>query len=154
MHGSVFIKAGFVAEDLHENGARASLNFGHTIAHALERVTNYRLHHGHAVAIGMVLEARAAELQGIAPGGTADRLQRVLQRVGLPTMLPADVNADAVLRAATSDKKARAGQTRYSLVAQIGEVARGPGGEWTWQLPDAIVRRALTEDPKAYTTSL
>jgi 3-dehydroquinate synthase len=153
VHGSVFIKAGFVAEDLHEHGARAALNFGHTIAHALERVTDYGLHHGHAVAIGLVLEARSAELQGIAEKGTAGRLRRLCQRVGLPTMLPADVAAADVLRAATSDKKARAGQTRYALISRIGQVARGEAGEWTWQIPAELIRQALTEDQSAYTTT-
>ena len=153
VHGSVFIKAGFVAEDVHEHGARAVLNFGHTIAHALERVTDYGLHHGHAVAIGMVLEARTAELQGIAEKGTAGRLTRLCQCVGLPTMLPAGVAAADVLRAGTSDKKARAGQTRYALISRIGEVARGEAGEWTWQLPAELIRQALTEDQSAYTTT-
>jgi 3-dehydroquinate synthase len=143
VHGSVVIKAGFVGVDLYESGARAALNFGHTIGHALERVTSYGLHHGHAVAIGMVIEARAAELQGIAEAGTADRLTRALERVGLPTMLPAGVDAAAVLDAARSDKKARAGETRYSLIARIGQVARGPRGEYTHELPTSSIKAAL-----------
>jgi 3-dehydroquinate synthase len=154
VHGSVFIKAGFVAVDLHENGARAALNFGHTIGHALERATDYELHHGHAVAIGMVLEARAAELREIARQGTADRLRQVLRRVGLPTILPARISPDDVIRAATTDKKARAGQTRYALISQIGAVARGAAGEWTWQLPPELIRQVLEEDHDAYTSPL
>jgi 3-dehydroquinate synthase len=152
VHGSVFIKAGFVAVDLHEHGARAALNFGHTIGHALERATDYGLHHGHAVAIGMVLEARVAELRSIAKPGTADRLRRVLRRVGLPTSLPAGISSDAVMRAATSDKKARAGRTRYALISQIGTVARGAAGEWTWQLPPDLIGQVLQEDQNARTS--
>ena len=68
-------------------------------------------------------------------------------------MLPADVAAADVLRAATSDKKARAGQTRYALISRIGQVARGEAGEWTWQIPAELIRQALTEDQSAYTTT-
>ena len=154
VHGSVHIKAGFVAVDLRENGARAALNFGHTIGHALERVSEYGLHHGHAVAIGMVQEARAAELHGIAVPGTSSRLARVLKISGLPTVLPPGLSIDAIMRAATTDKKARAGRTRYTLIARVGEMARGPHGEWTIELPADVVRAALAEDRKAFSATL
>ena len=143
VHGSVFIKAGYVGVDLRESGARAALNFGHTIGHALERVTDFGLHHGHAVALGMLIEARAAELHGIALTGTADRLRSALHAVGLPVVLPAGISANAVLHAATSDKKARAGETRYALIARVGEMARGPRGEWTHSLPIEVVKAAV-----------
>jgi 3-dehydroquinate synthase len=154
VHGSVQIKAGFVAVDEHENGARAALNFGHTIGHALERVSGYGLHHGHAVAIGMVLEARAAELHGIADAGTTERLRQALMAAALPAALPSGTSIDAVLRATATDKKARAGHTRYSLIARIGEMSRGPNAEWTVELPEKVVRAALQEDLNAHSSSL
>jgi 3-dehydroquinate synthetase len=72
----------------------------------------------------------------------------------LPTILPARISPDDVIRAATTDKKARAGQTRYALISQIGAVARGAAGEWTWQLPPELIRQVLEEDHDAYTSPL
>ena len=140
---SVEIKARFVSADVHEHGARAALNFGHTIAHALETVTAYTLAHGEAVSLGMIGEAAAGELAGITTAGTADRLRDALDTVGLPTHLSATVSIDAALNATRADKKTRGSAQRYVLLARIGEVAR-PAGQWTTPLPDEVVREALT----------
>ncbi|HUP89099.1 MAG TPA: 3-dehydroquinate synthase, partial [Longimicrobiales bacterium] len=75
---SVELKARHVSEDVHEAGARAALNFGHTIGHALEHVSHFALPHGSAVALGMVAEAAAGELIGITERGTAEQLKHVI----------------------------------------------------------------------------
>jgi len=139
---SVNIKARFVSEDVHEQGARAALNFGHTIAHALEHFTGYTLAHGDAVAIGMVVEAIAGELAGITAAGTDAQLVAALTSVGLPHELPTTIDTAAVLRATRSDKKTRANEQRYTLLARMGEVAN-VDGMWTQALPDDVVREAL-----------
>src|SRR3954469_11677090 len=82
---SVRIKALIVSRDEKESGMRKVLNFGHTIGHAIEAVTNYRVLHGEAVAIGMSLEAQLAERLGIAEAGTATAIQKALNAIGLPT---------------------------------------------------------------------
>lgn len=140
---SVEIKAEVVSEDPHERGMRAMLNFGHTIAHALERVTGYAVPHGRAVAIGMVAEARIGEAAGVTRDGTARRIAGVLETLGLPTALPAACPPDALLDAASSDKKARGSRIRWALVSDVGVGARGPAGEWTIEVPDEIVLGAL-----------
>src|SRR5438034_11457319 len=63
---------------------RAILNFGHTVAHAIEATTKFATLHGEAVAIGMAYETRLAEALGIAEAGTADRVRRLLERYNLP----------------------------------------------------------------------
>lgn len=140
---SVEIKAHFVAEDVHERGARAALNFGHTIAHALEHATNYALPHGHAVAVGMIVESSAGEQIGITAAGTTDRLAQVLATVGLATRLPGGCDAGAVVAATRTDKKTRAGAQHYTLLREIGQIARGEEGKWTLPLADDIVTNAL-----------
>jgi 3-dehydroquinate synthase len=140
---SVNIKAHFVSEDVHEQGARAALNFGHTIAHALEHFTGYTLAHGDAVAIGMMVEAIAGELAGITATGTHAQLARALASVGLPHELPPLIDTNAVLRATRTDKKTRASEQRYTLLTRMGEVANA-AGKWTQALPDDVVREALT----------
>lgn len=140
---SVAIKAAVVSRDPRERGERAALNFGHTLGHALERESGYRVRHGHAVAIGMVLAAQLGEARGITAAGTARRLREVLAAFGLPGRLPDDVAFEALLTAAGSDKKNRAGQRRYVLLRRPGLVATGPAGEWTFELSDEDARTVL-----------
>jgi len=143
---SVEIKAGFVAADPREAGARQALNFGHTIGHAIETATGYALPHGYAVAIGMVVEAAAGEAAGITEAGTASELARVLERLGLPTAVPAGITTAEVLDLVVHDKKARAGRTRYTLLRRPGEVARTAAGAWTHTLDDGAIDAGLRHD--------
>jgi 3-dehydroquinate synthase len=139
---SVEIKARVVAADPRERGERATLNFGHTLAHALEREQRFQLAHGYAVAIGMAAAARIGEHAGVSEPGTAASLAAALAALELPTRLPRGTPLDALLDAARLDKKARAGRTRYVLLHRPGAVARN-GAEWTFEVSDAAVRDAL-----------
>jgi len=140
---SVAIKAAVVARDPLESGERAVLNFGHTVGHALELLTDYRLPHGYAVAIGMVAAAHAGEAASITEPGTARALRETLAALALPSSPPMPLSADALLAAAGTDKKGRRGRTRYVLLRRLGEVAQPPDGGWTFELSDDIVRQAL-----------
>src|SRR5439155_1495577 len=108
-------KAAVVAADEREqSGERAVLNFGHTIGHALEVLTEYRgLLHGEAVAIGMVAAARVSRALGVCDTATVERLERLLRRAGLPVAMPADVTAPALALAMQSDKKTAGGRIRF-----------------------------------------
>jgi 3-dehydroquinate synthase len=141
--GSIEIKAGIVARDEYEGGVRKILNFGHTIAHALELLSEYRLAHGEAVAIGMTLESKIAERIGIASGGTAAQIREALAAAGLPVTVPEGIDADRILEVMRADKKVRAGSVRYALPRAIGEMAGSSSG-WTVPVDDAIVREVLT----------
>jgi 3-dehydroquinate synthase len=125
---SVEIKAEVVGQDEREAGLREILNFGHTVGHAIEAAADYRLPHGSAVAIGMVLEARLGEALGITPSGTADRLAAVVRRLGLSLAAPGGLDPAAVLTFVRADKKARQGRARYVLLEQLGRVARAGNG--------------------------
>jgi 3-dehydroquinate synthase len=143
VHRSVEIKAAVVGRDPLEAGERAILNAGHTVAHALERVTGYELPHGLAVAVGLVVEARAGESAGHTADGTADRLARVLGALGLAAAPPAGTDPEAVLAAMATDKKGRGGRPRYALPEAPGRMARAADGGWTLPLDEAHVRSAL-----------
>src|SRR5262249_56511218 len=86
-------KAAVVADDeREERGGRAVLNFGHTVGHAIEALTEYReFLHGEAVAIGMVAAARVSRALGRLAPAVVERLERLLKRVGLPTHIPSGV---------------------------------------------------------------
>jgi 3-dehydroquinate synthase len=132
--GSVAIKARVVAEDEREHGRRAILNFGHTVAHAIEAVSGFTLLHGEAVAIGMAVEASLGTRLGITRPGVAEVVHDALAAWGLPTELP-DVTADDMLAAMRIDKKARSGSVKFALLEEVGRTARGPTGEWTFSAP-------------------
>lgn len=139
---SIRIKVGVVGSDEREAGARKSLNFGHTIGHAIEMLSNYSMRHGEAVAAGMVLEAEAAELEGITEAGTADRLRAALTSVGLPVTRPAGPAAGAVLDAMRSDKKGRSGAIEYAVPSRIGVMAGADSG-YSVRLADSTVAGVL-----------
>ncbi|MDJ0869392.1 MAG: 3-dehydroquinate synthase [Myxococcota bacterium] len=120
------IKADVVSRDEREGGLRAILNFGHTLAHAVESLRRYRgVLHGEAVAIGMVFAARRSEELGAAPPGVADRIEAVLARAGLPTRPPA-YPRKAYLSALRVDKKRTDAHIRFVMLRDIGRVELVP----------------------------
>jgi len=139
---SVEIKAEIVSRDEREDGLRKTLNFGHTIGHAVELVSGYSLLHGEAVAIGMALEGRLAEMIGVAQTGTAATISSVLTAAGLPTELPAGLDRNAVIEAMRKDKKGLSGRTRLALPSRIGAMAAAESG-WTVQVGDDQLREVL-----------
>jgi 3-dehydroquinate synthase len=139
---SVEIKSAIVRADPRERGLRRTLNFGHTLGHALEHVSGYALLHGEAIGIGMVLEARLAERIGVAPAGTAERIGAVLRRAALPVERPRSLAPEAVLEATRLDKKARGGAVTYALPSGIGGMA-GEERDWSIEVGDALVREVL-----------
>jgi 3-dehydroquinate synthase len=139
---SVEIKAEIVSRDEREEGLRKTLNFGHTIGHAIELVSGYSLLHGEAVAIGMVLESRLAEQIGVAKAGTAATIVKALQSAGLPTDLPTGFQSEEVIEAMKSDKKGVSGKTRFALPLRVGAMAGAKTG-WSVQVGDDQLREVL-----------
>lgn len=141
---SIEIKTAVVARDEREAGVRKVLNFGHTLGHAVELLAEYRMLHGEAVAIGMVLEAALGERIGVSAPGTAAAVRDAVLAAGLPTAIPAGQSADALLLATRADKKARQGQVEYALPARVGAMA---GEERGWGIPvsDADVLAVLAQ---------
>ncbi len=141
--GSIEIKSRIVSRDVHEGGLRKILNFGHTAGHAAEILSGFTISHGEAVAMGMVIEARIAELAGVAEKGMADAIRRAVQGAGLPVVLPVGMDADRMLDVMRTDKKVRGGMIQYSLPGAIGKMAGSDTG-WTVSVADEIVREVLT----------
>jgi 3-dehydroquinate synthase len=115
------IKKEIVNEDVKENGKRRFLNFGHTIAHALESLSDYTLPHGEAVAIGMVVESEIAVKLGHLSKKSAETIEHLLMAYGLPLHLPFSLSEEALLKAMVLDKKSVAGKPRFILLEEIGK---------------------------------
>lgn len=133
---SIEIKASVVRRDERETGLRKILNFGHTLGHAIEAASGFRMLHGEAVAIGMVLESDLAERAGIARAGTARRISDAVVRAGLPTTLPAGHDPSTIIRIVYADKKARSGMPEFALPATVGSMA-GEDSQWAIRVPES-----------------
>jgi len=116
------LKALVVAEDETEGGYRAILNFGHTVGHAIESLTDYKTFlHGEAVAIGMVAAAKVSYRRGLCGEEVVRRITRLLERLGLPIEIPADLRGDPLALAMRTDKKAASGMIKFVCVESIGK---------------------------------
>lgn len=134
---SVAIKARVVSADEREAGQRTLLNYGHTVAHAIEAVTAYaRYLHGEAVAIGMHTAGRIALQLEMLDSAGLDRQQRLIAACGLPERAPG-LDAAAILDATRSDKKVRGGTVRWVLLEAIGRAVTRD------DVPEAVVREAV-----------
>jgi 3-dehydroquinate synthase len=138
---SVEIKAEVVSADERESGRRAILNAGHTAAHALERASSYRVPHGEAVGLGLVVESALAEDLGVATSSLRRRVSALLSRLGLPVRLIPPLDPDTILPAMASDKKNRAQTIRFALPSAVGAMVATE--EWTVVAPEAAIRKAL-----------
>ena len=118
---AVRVKARIVSEDPYERGPRAYLNLGHTFGHALEVLSGYRLPHGRAVAVGMVVAARLGEVLGLVDAAFTARLVAVMEALDLPTR-PPDIPFGDLWQAMHADKKQRGGRLRFIVPAGIGQV--------------------------------
>ena len=121
VYRSCEIKANIVARDEKESGVRMLLNLGHTFAHAIETLSDYKCLHGEAVACGMVLAMKLSIQLGHSGPSQLQRLSHLLKRAGLPIKRPASCSASAMLELMARDKKNAAGQQRLVLLKTIGK---------------------------------
>ena len=138
------IKAKVVMEDPNESNRRKILNYGHTVGHAIETLSGFRLAHGEAVSIGMVAEARVAVRLGMLSLEAAERIAGLCERTGLPTAVPPALTPAAILEVARHDKKNRQGRIAYALPIRIGGMA-SEGGDYAVPANDTLVTEILQD---------
>jgi 3-dehydroquinate synthase len=117
------VKADVVAADLRESSLREILNYGHTLAHAIERRENYTWRHGAAVSVGLVFAAELARAAGRLDDATVDRHRAVLESIGLPTTYEPGALPELVATMA-GDKKSRAGRLRFVVLDALATPGR------------------------------
>ncbi len=141
---NVTIKARVVEQDVEEQGARRVLNYGHTVGHAVESASGYRLLHGEALALGILAAARIAEELGLAdesvtpPRGGAARETRHAGEAS------AGDQSGALLEIMSRDKKALEARPRFVLLDRLGH-AREENGEYVRAVDPAVLAKALAE---------
>jgi 3-dehydroquinate synthase len=135
----IALKARITSQDERESGLREILNFGHTLGHALESVTRYRVfRHGEAVGWGMIVAGALSIATNNLPIGDAVRIIRLVRRVGTLPPLPR-VSGEQILAAMRSDKKSRGGKLRLVLLSKIGSVNHGV------ELPESLIEETWAE---------
>lgn len=123
---SVKIKLHIVGRDPHESlnpkgDCRMLLNYGHTVGHALEKLSNFSLPHGEAVSIGMVAENRLAIGKNILKNSEAEKIENLLKRLKLPTKIPPKFSDQSLKAAMNMDKKNIGGKLCFALPIKIGK---------------------------------
>ena len=116
---NVIIKSDIVANDEFETGVRKLLNFGHTIGHAIEKLSDYKVSHGRAVAAGMAIETRMAHSMGLCDADCLCGMIDTLKLYDLPTST--DFNASELAETCLSDKKRDGGKITMVFPVKIGE---------------------------------
>ena len=128
---NAILKAEVVEKDEKETGPRAILNYGHTIGHAIEAVSDFKIKHGQAVAIGMAAENKIAGRLGILDEDEAARIEKLIKQAGLSARLPdfSREEKEKILDALKHDKKVLNDRVRFVLLKSIGNAFISDGVE-------------------------
>jgi 3-dehydroquinate synthase len=137
IENSCRIKKGIVEIDERENGLRRVLNFGHTIGHAIEAESAYTVSHGTAVSLGMIAAVRISEKLYDLPGEDRERIEHLIEAVGLPRHIPQTITTDGILSRLKADKKKEGNMIRFVLLKKIGMPFVNGG------VPEAVLRETV-----------
>lgn len=138
------IKGSVVETDPNEKNQRRSLNYGHTIGHAVEATSGFELLHGEAVAIGIIAAGRIEIEMGLSQPGRLERIRAILEKLDVPVKLPEDLAEKDLIDLVKRDKKAINKWPRFVLIAKIGEVYR-QDGQYAVEVAPDIVEKVLKE---------
>lgn len=136
------VKKEIVEQDEKENGQRRLLNFGHTIGHAIECLTQYFISHGEAVAIGLLVESYLSVKLGILDPKSFDRIKKVLLQYGLPLQLPSRFPIQTILNAMALDKKSLKGKPRFVIIDAIGS-SLAYDSRYCTHIEETLIKNAL-----------
>ncbi len=117
------VKANIVFQDPKEASIRAHLNLGHTFAHAIEKESEFRIKHGEAVAMGLILATELAFKKGMLVEDFREELISLLKKYHLPTELPKNLSKEELIKSMLHDKKRDAKGLRFILPLKVGEVS-------------------------------
>jgi 3-dehydroquinate synthase len=139
---SVRIKGGIVERDETEKAERMVVNFGHTIGHAVELLSKFKLQHGFCVGYGMLAEAKISELMGVLPGADRLYIEGLLKKFGVTSKPLHKFPIKKILEATRMDKKSKGGVPQYVLLKEIGSV-QIENGMYAHPVPDTTVEKAF-----------
>lgn len=124
---AISLKIHIIEEDEKEENLRMTLNFGHTVGHAIENVTQYKILHGYAVGLGIILEAQLALLMGKLRQDDYNKIVNLFKRLKITTKLLSNKNLEAIAMATLTDKKNKNSEIYIVLLKKIGEIVLNKG---------------------------
>ncbi|MCM1157546.1 MAG: 3-dehydroquinate synthase [Bacteroidales bacterium] len=139
------IKYAVVMKDERESGLREVLNLGHTVGRAIETVSDYRLYHGEAVAIGMVAEVKLAYHLGYVTDKERDAVIALLAKAKLPTAVPEYIDREALVKKLYTDKKVRDGRLRFVVQKGIGSIVEFEPGVFATPIEESLAREIIMD---------
>lgn len=142
-------KTKIVKNDPFDRSQRTILNFGHTIGHALEKITDYRLSHGQAVGIGILVESKISQLIGILSDKNYDLIERCLLLLGINLRSLDKMDIKDMLQAMESDKKNDGKNLRFVILKDIGKIMT-KNNKYTFPIDKKVVERAWNYITKKY----
>jgi len=143
VYRAVQLKAQVVAQDEQEKNLRKILNFGHTIGHAIEQLSDYKMLHGFAVGLGIVVEAKIAVLMGFLDDQAFEQICLVMTRLGVRLNALKKFSATEIIRLTKIDKKNKQQKVHYILLCGIGSVNHD-NHQYAHAVTDSVVRQALS----------
>ena len=141
---AVKVKAGVVARDEREGGERAVMNFGHTIGHAIEQLSKYKMPHGYAVALGVAAEGKIAVELGKMKEKSYRRLVDLFTAFDLSIQDLKKFDTREIIKMTRLDKKAKKGRACYVILSDIGLVCK-KNRKWVHEVEDKVVGKVLKE---------
>lgn len=139
------IKYQVVMKDEKESGLREILNLGHTVGRAIETVSEYRLLHGEAVAIGLMAEVKLAKKLGFCSQEDEDRMRELLLKARLPVCIPEDIDRESLVQKLYTDKKVRDGKLRFVLQEGIGKIKTFEAEQYAKEIPESLAREIIQQ---------
>jgi 3-dehydroquinate synthase len=136
------IKASVVEKDPTEKNLRRILNYGHTIGHAVETLSDYSLYHGECIAVGIIGASLIEQKLGIGSDERTNRIKDILLAISQPVHIPADQDIDAILDIISRDKKAVEGKARFALIEDTGK-AYCKDSQWAHPVDIETVKEAI-----------
>ncbi len=138
------IKGHIVEEDPGEKNLRRILNYGHTVGHAVESVSDFALLHGEAVAIGIIAAGLIEQELTLGESKRLERVRSIFERLDVPQRIPADLSTEAIINRLRHDKKAIGGQPRFVLLSDLAEV-HCPEGQYAVEVPPEVVAKVISK---------
>jgi 3-dehydroquinate synthase len=138
------IKGSVVEQDPNEKNKRRILNYGHTIGHAVEAASGFKLLHGEAVSIGIIAAGLIEQNMGLADSKRLNRVRKILEKLDVPVNLPENLAENTIIDLIKRDKKALNKRPQFVLIDKIGEV-HTRDGQYAVEVEPETVNRVLKE---------
>lgn len=136
---AIKIKAGVVERDEREKNERMVLNFGHTIGHAIEKLSGYKLLHGQSVALGILVEAKMARVLNVLAEDCYKRIEQLIKRLEINDGILKRYKVDSILEMLKIDKKSERGEARFVMLKDIGQV-EVKNGSYVQKINNRVVK--------------